>query len=352
MPARLTKDEKVEIILLCGKISSFREVAKMFNEKYLGKKVTHASVSRLLKKFKDTGSVLDVRKQKTRKATNEEMSQLVINRMLCTPKASSRNVARSFQISQRSVLRILKREKFHPFKLQYKQKLTGDDPDRRLEFCEWLLSKHETNPKILEEICWSDEASFFMDGQMNTQNCRYWSRQNPHWISATRFQGSQKVNVWCGLLNDRVIGPFFIDGNMTSDRYLELLQAQVGPTLEELPDLPETLWFQQDGAPPHYGLQVREFLNQAFPETWIGRRGPVAWPPRSPDLTPLDFFFWGFIKHIVFASQPTDLNDLKKKIVRACARVTPQILNNVRNNLFRRLNLCHSMRGIHFEHLI
>ena len=45
--------------------------------------------------------------------------------------------------------------------------------------------------------------------------------------------------------------------------------------------------------PFHWALTVRESLNNSFPQRWIGRDGPIAWPPRSPDLTPLDFFFWG-----------------------------------------------------------
>ena len=48
--------------------------------------------------------------------------------------------------------------------------------------------------------------------------------------------------------------------------------------------------FQQDGAPPHWGLQVRQFLSETFLDRWIGRDGPILWPPRSPDITPLDFF--------------------------------------------------------------
>lgn len=52
----------------------------------------------------------------------------------------------------------------------------------------------------------------------------------------------------------------------------------------------ENLFFQQDGAPPHYAMPVRNWLNERFPGKWIGRRGAIEWPPRSPDLTPLDFF--------------------------------------------------------------
>ena len=52
-------------------------------------------------------------------------------------------------------------------------------------------------------------------------------------------------------------------------------------------------YFQQDGAPPHYHRDVRAHLDVAFPDTWIGRRGTIEYPARSPDLKPMDFFFVG-----------------------------------------------------------
>ena len=54
--------------------------------------------------------------------------------------------------------------------------------------------------------------------------------------------------------------------------------------------------FQLDGAPPHWGLQVCAFLNDKFLERWIARGGPATWPPRSPDINPLDFILWGYVK--------------------------------------------------------
>jgi hypothetical protein len=48
---------------------------------------------------------------------------------------------------------------------------------------------------------------------------------------------------------------------------------------------------QQDGTPPHYLGEVREYLNTRFPGRRIGRAAPIAWPPRSPDLKPLDFSY-------------------------------------------------------------
>jgi hypothetical protein len=60
-----------------------------------------------------------------------------------------------------------------------------------------------------------------------------------------------------------------------------------------------SIMFQQDGAPPNFTVDVRKYLNHQFPDRWIGRDGPIRWAPRSPDLTPLDFFLWGHVKNVV-----------------------------------------------------
>ena len=66
----------------------------------------------------------------------------------------------------------------------------------------------------------------------------------------------------------------------------------------------EDFIFQQDGAPPHWKLSVRAYLNENLPGRWIGRAGNddsvlLKWPPRSSDLTPCDFFLWGYVKGLV-----------------------------------------------------
>jgi hypothetical protein len=66
---------------------------------------------------------------------------------------------------------------------------------------------------------------------------------------------------------------------VTSHSYLDMLEHYA------VPQLPWDAWLQQDGAPPHFGNIVRQFLNERFPNKWIGRGSFLAWPPRSPDLT-------------------------------------------------------------------
>ena len=74
------------------------------------------------------------------------------------------------------------------------------------------------------------------------------------------------------------------------------------------------MYFQRDGAPPHYSRLVREYLHASFPNRWLGRLGPVAWPPRSPDLTPLDYYIWGHMKTLVYETKVDSRAALRARI--------------------------------------
>ena len=81
-----------------------------------------------------------------------------------------------------------------------------------------------------------------------------------------------------------------------------------------------------DGAPPHWGIPVRVWLNEKMPQRWMGRGSPnMPWPPRSPDLTPCDFFLWGFVKSKVYKTQPTTIEELKQRIRDAFAEITVEM---------------------------
>uniref|UniRef100_A0A1Y1MEB7 Tc1-like transposase DDE domain-containing protein n=1 Tax=Photinus pyralis TaxID=7054 RepID=A0A1Y1MEB7_PHOPY len=99
-------------------------------------------------------------------------------------------------------------------------------------------------------------------------------------------------------------------------------------------------------------MAVREFLDEKFPGQWIGRRGPIEWPARSPDLTPLDFFLWGHLKSVVYKTEPASINDLRYRIVRECRSLSREVFKNVRNEFENRLWYCLEQNGEHFEHFI
>ena len=97
------------------------------------------------------------------------------------------------------------------------------------------------------------------------------------------------------------------------------------------------MWLQQDVAPLHFALIVRELLNLNFNERWIGQGGPFEWPPCSPDLTSPNFFSWGYIENVVFAQRPTTREDLMERIRRACSAISRETLLKTVDGFERRL---------------
>ncbi|GFW01932.1 DUF4817 domain-containing protein [Trichonephila clavipes] len=92
------------------------------------------------------------------------------------------------------------------------------------------------------------------------------------------------------------------------------------------------LWFQQDGATCHTAHATIDLLKDTFGDRQISRFGPVNWPPRSCDLTPLDYFLWGYVKSLVYANKSQTLDHLEDNIRRVIADRRPKMLEKVIEN--------------------
>jgi hypothetical protein len=92
--------------------------------------------------------------------------------------------------------------------------------------------------------------------------------------------------------------------------------------------------------------------NRKFPEKWIGRGGPITWPPHSPDLTPLNILFWVYSKDAVYVTPlATTLLELAGRIRDAVATVTLNLLNNMWIEIEYRYDICQATYGVLIEHL-
>ncbi|GFV90318.1 transposable element Tcb1 transposase [Trichonephila clavipes] len=107
----------------------------------------------------------------------------------------------------------------------------------------------------------------------------------------------------------------------------------------------QELWFQQDGATCHTARATIDLLKDTFGDRLISRFGPVNWPPRSCDLTPLDYFLWGYVKSLVYADKPQTLDRLEDNIRRVIADIRPQMLEKVIENWTTRLDCIRASRG-------
>lgn len=331
--------KRTECVLWYAESKSYITAQRKFRLTYgkHEKAPSNASINKWFNKFHTTGSVEAYKIDRTPIVNHAA----VIDHFQDNPKTSLRRAANTINISHMSVHRILKKYKYHPYKLKIVQQLNANDFAARITFAEEMLSKIEDSNDYLRHLMFSDEAHFHLHGGVNRHNCRYWTTVNPHWYSEKPLH-SPRTTVWAAIWHGGVIGPFFFDDNVNGENYLALLQTYFWPAFTMLPH-PNRMTFMQDGAPPHWARRVRNWLNEKLPTKWMGRGteedSNITWPPRSPDLTPCDFFLWGFIKSRVYQTDPININELKERIRRAFTEVTPEMLENTFNSFETRLNI-------------
>ncbi|KAJ8948322.1 hypothetical protein NQ318_019306 [Aromia moschata] len=112
----------------------------------------------------------------------------------------------------------------------------------------------------------------------------------------------------------------------------------------------ENVFFQQDGCPAHHAITVRNWLNSEFNEHWIGRDGPILWPPRSPDVKISDFYLRGRLKQIVYREPlENDEEQLKTRIQNAVKSLSIEEIRNSFNEFRARIEICAAKGGALFE---
>lgn len=343
---RLSLDQKVKCVRLFSKTNNISEVQRQMEVEFGRPKPTRDTIARLNKTFDETGSVGEGKRSgRPKSVVTPENKEIVMQELNRSPdKAKSqRRLSSVLNIKRRSLQRIMKDLKLRPYHPRLINALQEDDPDRRLQFAEEWMTMLQNNPDLATHVIWTDEAKFHLSGCVNRHNCVYWRENNPE-ITIEIDKKSPGVMVWAGLSYEGVTGPFFLEGNVNGNSYLELLQQEVHPLLMERDDY-DMLWWQQDGAPPHYACVVRDWLNQTFPGRWIGRRGTFEWPPRSPDLTPPDFFLWGYLKDKVYSHRIQDIDHLRDIIVQECNEITLEMCRAACDNVALRLQACIDVNG-------
>ncbi|GFU43897.1 putative DD41D transposase [Trichonephila clavipes] len=164
----------------------------------------------------------------------------------------------------------------------------GSQPMRGRDkrFVEWAQNEIAVVPDFHKRILFSDEAHFWFIGYVNKQNCRIWREDNLQVYVETPLHPG-KLTVWCASWAGGIIGPYFFKND-------EGHNVTVNGTNFFIPELNhhdvQELWFQQDGATCHTDRATIDLLKDTFDDRLISRFGPVNWPPRSCDLTPLDYF--------------------------------------------------------------
>jgi len=114
----------------------------------------------------------------------------------------------------------------------------------------------------------------------------------------------------------------------------------------------EDMWFQQDGATCHNARKTTELLQENFRGRVISRDGDPNWPPRWCDLTPCNFFLWGFVKSRVYANKPQTIPGFKVEIRRVIGKTEPQLCGNVIKSFIKRARVCQQSHGGHLSDIV
>lgn len=160
MAVRLSNEGKIEIVLIVGdNYKTHREAAAIFNNIHQNRNIQHSTVSKIINKFKTSGSVHNNFNKKRQKRVASEDTQLqVMLSVVEHPKMSLRkrmSLIRN-EVSRGTMANIIKNNSYHPYKPQFVHTLKDRDYDRRFEFCSLIQGELEEYPFLLRNIIFTD----------------------------------------------------------------------------------------------------------------------------------------------------------------------------------------------------
>jgi transposase len=265
---RLSSPEKIEIVKWYAIYQNAAEVARQFENRFDRTPPTSKNILSLVRKFDENGSVEDKpRSGRPRSVSTDENRERVRAAFEESPATSIRRASLELNLPKSSLQRMMKELGLKPYRSQLLHALNEDHPDRRCEFADIFLNLLSDDSSLLNRILWTDEAIFKLSGHVNRHNWVYYAVENPH-VIITQEMNSPGITVWARIWVGGVIGLFFFDGNVTADSYLEMLQKDIVPAIENEMDLEEII-YMHDGAPAHFAQSVRHFLDKTFPDRWM-----------------------------------------------------------------------------------
>ena len=142
--------------------------------------------------------------------------------------------------------------------------------------------------------------------------------------------------LFVGCRQRSIIGPFFLENEqgeavtVNGDRYRAMLNEFLFTNIEK--EEIGNICLQQDGATCYTAEATLDVLHPVFDDRIISRRADVVWPPRSCDLTPLDYYLWDAVKDKCYVDKVETIDALNDNIREAIGEIQLHTIDNVLNN--------------------
>ena len=98
-------------------------------------------------------------------------------------------------------------------------------------------------------------------------------------------------------------------------------------------------------------MHLLSFFRDFFGNHLISLQTEHEWALHSPDLNPLDFWFWGASKGVVYTNKPHTLVQLKQNMETYTAEVTNDTWKKFNKNFCLHLKACFNRNGGHIENV-
>jgi hypothetical protein len=251
-----------------------------------------------------------------RSVRTQKFDEDILQRFKDNPSTNTRAVACELDVDRHLVWNVVREQWLHPFHRQKVQAVGPNDYLRREEFARLFVHQSTEKTDFPAIVLFVDEACFSLEWIFNANKSCLGRNKPSCCISSFHYQQRFAVNVRAGNVREFLIGPTVLLPQLNAQIYRVFLEE----TLEEIPlALRRDMWFQHDGASARFSPHVLEHLATTCKDRYIGRGGPVHWPPRSPDLTPLDL--WLYMQNLLYSSPVNSEEDLIFRIVEAAATI-------------------------------
>jgi hypothetical protein len=87
-------------------------------------------------------------------------------------------------------------------------------------------------PSHVSRDLFSDQASLYISGLVNSQNILIWSAENPHAGHKTPLH-TVRIGVRFAVFSRRTVGPIFFGNKINSKRYIDAVHEFLGQLIDE-----------------------------------------------------------------------------------------------------------------------
>jgi hypothetical protein len=206
---RLTVEERAFILESYLKTTPYVHCRLSFFEKFRRQAPVKSAVVKMIKKFHETGSLLDKNCNWQKSLLTPGILQDIQMAITRSPHKSLWKLSAQMGISLGSAhTAVRKMLKFYQYRMQVFHGLIPGDCAKRVNYCRWFKNLIHGNFGVLDQVFFTDKAWFHLSGYVNSQNYRTWRTENPHNYTETPLH-PQKIGVWCAISRRRIIGPLF-----------------------------------------------------------------------------------------------------------------------------------------------